>query len=65
MTGLEIDVVDEIVACHTSSNLNAGKDKSLHDMCEEKGIKLTIWGIDELGQLVHNKYPSLAKSILV
>lgn len=64
LTGLEIDVVDEIVACHTSSNLNAGKDKSLHDMCEEKGIKLTIWGIDELGQLVHNKYPSLAKKYL-
>lgn len=33
-------------------------------MCEEKGIKLTILGIDELGQLVHNKYPSLAKRYL-
>lgn len=64
LTGLKFDDIDEIVACHTSSNLSAGKDKCLHDMCEEKGIKLTIWGIDELGQLVHNKYPSLAKRYL-
>ena len=64
LTGLKFDDIDEIVACHTSSNLSAGKDKCLHDMCEEKGIKLTIWGIDELGQLVHNKYTSLAKRYL-
>lgn len=64
LTGLEFDDIDEIVACHISSNLSAGKDKILHVMCEEKGIKLTILGIDELGQLVHNKYPSLAKRYL-
>ena len=56
--------IEEIICCHTSSNLSAGDDKFLHDFCERKGIVLTIWGIDELANQVHNRYRSLAKDYL-
>lgn len=60
-TGLHVEDIEEIICCHTSSNLSAGNDKYLHDYCESKGILLTIWGIDELANLVHNRYRSLGK----
>lgn len=63
-TGLNLEDIEEIICCHTSSNLSAGDDKSLHDFCESKGILLTIWGIDELANQVHNRYRSLAKDFL-
>jgi len=63
-TGLHVEDIEEIICCHTSSNLSAGNDKYLHDYCESKGILLTIWGIDELANLVHNRYRSLGKDFL-
>lgn len=60
MTGLELTSIDEIICCHTSSNLTPGDDKKLHDYCQSKGISLSIWGIDELANQVHNHYRSLA-----
>ena len=63
-TGLDDNEIDEIICCHTSSNLSAGDDKRLHDLCEDQGIALTIWGIDELANQVHNHYRSLAKDYL-
>ena len=63
-TGLKVEDIEEIICCHTSSNLSAGDDKTLHDLCEAKGIVLTIWGIDELANQVHNRYRSLAKDYL-
>lgn len=63
-TGLKTDDIEEIMCCHTSSNLSAGDDKALHDLCEAQGIVLTIWGIDELANQVHNRYRSLAKDYL-
>lgn len=63
-TGLIIEDIEEIICCHTSSNLSAGDDKILHDLCESQGIVLTIWGIDELANQVYNSYPSLAKDYL-
>lgn len=63
-TGLNVEDIEEIICCHTSSNLSAGDDKFLHDFCEQKGIVLTIWGIDELANQVHNRYRSLAKDYL-
>lgn len=63
-TGLKIEDIEEIICCHTSSNLSAGDDKALHDLCEDKGVALTIWGIDELANKVYNRYHSLAKDCL-
>lgn len=63
-TGLPPEDIEEIICCHTSSNLSAGDDKELHNYCESKGILLTIWGIDELANQVYNRYRSLAKDCL-
>ena len=63
-TGLDVNEIEDIICCHTSSNLSAGDDKKLHDYCESKGVVLTIWGIDELANQVHNRYRSMAKDYL-
>ena len=34
-TKLPIDAIEEIICCHTSSNLLAGDDRKLHTLCEE------------------------------
>lgn len=64
IAGLKIEDIEEIICCHTSSNLSAGDDKVLHELCKAKGIVLTIWGIDELATQVYNRYRSLAKEYL-
>ena len=63
-TGIEIDSIEEIVCCHTSSNLSAGDDLTLHKICESNKITLTIMGLDELANQVHNHFRSLAKDYL-
>ena len=63
-TGLDLEDIDEIICCHTSDNLRADYDKKLHEMCESNGIYLTIWGIDELANLVYGKYRIVGKDIL-
>ena len=63
-TGLNPQNIDEIIICHTSSNLKAGDENQLYDFCKSKGISLQIWGIDEIANLVHNKYRSLANDYL-
>lgn len=63
-TGVDIKNIKEIICCHTSSNLSAGDDKKLHDFCENQGVVLTIWGLDEIANQVHNRYRSLAKDYL-
>ncbi|WP_027215226.1 ATP-binding protein [Butyrivibrio fibrisolvens] len=62
-TKLPIADIEEIICCHTSSNLKPGDDKALHDYCAEKGVKLSILGVDEIAQQVCNLYPSLATEI--
>lgn len=63
-TKLPIDDIEEIISCHTSSNLLAGEDKALHDYCEQRGVKLSILSVDEIAQQVCNLYPSLASKYL-
>lgn len=63
-TGLDVAEIEEILCCHTSSNLSAGNDKKLHELCKSKGITLTIFGIDEIANQVLNRYRSLAKDCL-
>ena len=63
-TGIQLTDIEEIVCCHTSSDLSAGDDQKLHKMCSEKGIKLTLYGVDEIAQQVYNRYPMLARDFL-
>lgn len=63
-TKLPVEEIEEIICCHTSSNLLAGDDNKLHKLCEEKGIKLTVFGVDELAQQVYKYYPLIAKDFL-
>lgn len=56
------DIV-EIVYCHTSSNIPPADDHALKSYCEDKGIKLTIIGIDSLAEKLKN-YPSIIKDHL-
>lgn len=52
------------VVCHTSSNLSAGDDQKLHKMCSEKGISLTIYGVDEIAQQIYRNYPVITRDFL-
>lgn len=63
-TGVELSDIEEIVCCHTSSNLSAGDDQKLHKMCFDKGILLTIYGVDEIAQQIYSNYPVIARDFL-
>ncbi len=63
-TGIEKEYIEEIICCHTSSNLSAGDDKNLHDYCSAQGKQLTIFGVDEIAQHIYKKDPILAKDFL-
>ena len=55
--------IAEIVYCHTSSNIKPADDYALKQLCEEKGVKLTLVGIDLLADMAMN-YPSIIKDHL-
>lgn len=59
-TGIPLSEIIEIVYCHTSSNISPADDRQLKSLCEEKGIKLTLLGIDSLAEMLMN-YPSIIK----
>lgn len=63
-TGVELSDIEEIVCCHTSSNLSAGDDQKLHKMCSDKGILLRIYGVDEIAQQIYRNYPVIARDFL-
>ena len=63
-TGIDIKDIEEIICCHTSSNLTAGEDNKLHEYCANQGIQLTIFGVDEIAQYIFKKDPILAKDFL-
>lgn len=63
-TGIDICDIEEIICCHTSSTLDAGKDKALHEMCEKEGVLLSLYGIDRIANDVYQYFPVLAKDFL-
>jgi len=63
-SGINNDDITEIVYCHTSSNIDAGTDKSLKQYCQDKDVQLTLIGIDKLAEDISRKYPILAKEYL-
>lgn len=64
ITGIDKKEINEIICCHTSSNISASDDKKLHDICKRSGVKLTLLGINELAMKVCYDYPSLANDFL-
>lgn len=63
-TDIPHDQISEIVYCHTSSNLSPCQDHELRMQCEDKGIKLTLIGIDQLAEDINSTYHGLAKEHL-
>ncbi len=63
-TGVQEKDIEEIIFCHTSSNLSAGEDKALKDMCAKKGILFDIYGIDRIADEIYRRYKILAKDHL-
>ena len=64
LSGISNDDITEIIYCHTSSNIDAGTDKALKRYCQDKGVQLTLIGIDKLAEDIYRKYPILAKEHL-
>lgn len=64
LSGINNDDITEIIYCHTSSIIDAGADKSLKRYCQDKGVQLTMIGIDKLAEDISRKYPILAKEHL-
>ena len=63
-TGIQQEDIEEIIFCHTSSNLSAGEDKALADMCAAKGILFSIYGIDRIADEIYRNHKILAKDHL-
>lgn len=63
-TGIPIENISEIIYCHTSSNIKPKDDFRLKNKCKEKGIILTIYGIDAIANDLYNQYRYIAKDFL-
>lgn len=63
-TGVEIKDIAEIIFCHTSSNLSAGEDKTLSDICTRQGILFNIYGIDRIADEIYRFHKILSKDHL-
>lgn len=63
-TGVDPKDIEQIICCHTSSTLSAGKHMELIELCEKQGILLTIFGIDHIANDIYHNYGILAKDFL-
>lgn len=63
-TGVDVKDIEKIICCHTSSDLKAGEDQDLRRLCDSQGIKLELYGIDEIANKIYKKYPYIAKDEL-
>lgn len=63
-TPIPTDQIEEIIYCHTSSNIEPKYDSEFKSICHQKGIKLAIIGIDQLSADLRYKYPSIIEDHL-
>lgn len=63
-TGVDVNDIEKIICCHTSSTLKAGDDQSLRELCNSYGIELELYGIDRIANLLYRVYPYIAKDKL-
>ena len=64
LTKLELQYIEEIICCHTSSNLSAGNLQNLINLGKPHNIKITIYGINKIALDIENKYKDLARDFL-
>lgn len=63
-TGIDSKDISEIIYFHTSSNLKPAVHKELSEMCEEKNIVFSMWGIDRIAHHLFSERRDLAKDYL-
>jgi hypothetical protein len=63
-TGVPVQDITEIIYCHTSSNLSAGKSKELHDFCTASNILLRLYGIDEIASNIYTRLHGISRDFL-
>lgn len=63
-TGVFAEAVAEIIYCHTYGRLGPGDDQYLRQYCEERGVILTLIGLDKLGNDIFRECPILAQDFL-
>lgn len=59
-TEIEILKIQQIICCHTSSNISPKQDYELRKICSEQGILLDIIGIGTISQDLLINYPIIA-----
>ena len=64
VTGISCNKIKKIVYCHTSSNLEPGFIEEINELCKDKGIVFSMWGIDKIAENLYSKYRGLAKDYL-
>ncbi|WP_018885488.1 nSTAND3 domain-containing NTPase [Paenibacillus massiliensis] len=62
-TGIAVDLIDEVVYCHTSL-LSTKEEKGIRELCQEKGVNINIFGIGPLSFDLYQKYPGIARDLL-
>ena len=63
-TGIEVSRIVEILYFHTSSNLSPKQDNEIRSLCREKGVAISIYGIDWIAFNLYRDNRSLAKEYL-
>lgn len=62
-TGIAVDLIDEVVYCHTSS-LTTEEEKGIRKLCQDVGVNINIFGIGPLSFDLYQKYPGIARDLL-
>lgn len=60
-TGVSPEDIAEIIYCHTYGRLGPGDDQYLRQYCKERGVVLTLIGLDQLGNDIFRECPVLAQ----
>lgn len=63
-TGIPNTKISEIIYCHTSSNLTPYQDSEIKTLCEGKGVRLTVIGIDKLAEDIYLFHHNLSRDFL-
>ncbi len=63
-TGIEVSKIQQIICCHTSSNIGPKQDAELRELCSSQGVLLDIFGIGAISQDLLNYYPIIARNEL-
>ena len=52
-TGVDVKDIEKIICCHTSPTLDAGEDQALRKLCSSQGVKLELYGIDNIAGKIY------------